>query len=76
LCVVVVVVAGVLLVAGWAVEELAALPPHPATVTVAASTATVVRIAVSGFFIGRAPKLARGLGGSAYQPFVAPTAVG
>jgi hypothetical protein len=69
LCVVVVVVgvvvAGVLLVAGWAEEEVAALPPHPATARVAASTATVVRIAVSGVFIGRAPKLAQVLGGSA-----------
>jgi len=73
------VVVGVLVVAGRAVgveEELAVLPPHPATASVAASTAIVVRIAVSGVFIGRAPELARGLGGSAYQPFGAATAVG
>jgi EmrB/QacA subfamily drug resistance transporter len=47
LCFVVVVVVGVLLVVGLA-EELTPLPPHPATATVLARTATSVRIEVSG----------------------------
>src|SRR5208282_287111 len=77
LCVVV-VVAGVLVVAGWAeVDEVAVLPPHPATATAAASAAASVSIAVSGvLFMGRAPVVARGLGGSPYQPFAAPIAGG
>ena len=58
-----------------AVEELAALPPHPATATVLARTASSVSMAVSGvLFIGRAPIVARGLGGSPYQAFAAPIA--
>jgi EmrB/QacA subfamily drug resistance transporter len=75
LCVVV-VVPGVLFVAGFAVEVLAVLPPQPATATAAASAAASVSIAVSGvLFMGRAPVVARGSGGSPYQPFAAPIAV-
>jgi hypothetical protein len=68
LCVVVVgavvdVVLGALVVE--VVEELAALPPHPATATPLASTASVVSMAVSGaLLIGRAPFVACGLGRS------------
>jgi hypothetical protein len=58
LCVVVVVV-GVVLVAGLA-EELPDLLPHPATATVLARATATVRIAVSGFLLmGRAPIVAR-----------------
>jgi hypothetical protein len=75
LCAVVVVV-GVLFVAGLEEEELAALPPHAAITTVLARVATSISIAVSGvLFMGRAPNLARGLGDSPYQPLVAPIAV-
>ena len=43
--------------------ELLALPPHPATATVAARTASSVSMAVSGVrLMGRAPIVARGLG--------------
>jgi EmrB/QacA subfamily drug resistance transporter len=79
LCVVVVglVVAGALLVAGFAEGVLPVLPPHPATVPVAARAAASVSIAVSGvLFMGRAPIVARGLGGSPYQPFAAWIAAG
>jgi hypothetical protein len=56
----VVVVVGVLLVVGFAVEELPDLPPHPATTTVLARTATVVSMAVSGVLLmGRTPVIAR-----------------
>jgi hypothetical protein len=72
---VVVVVAGVLFVAGFAEEVLPALPPHPATAEVAARAVASVSIAVSDvLFMGRAPIVARGLGGSPYQPFAAPIA--
>jgi len=70
---VVVVVVGVLLVVGLAEEELAALPPHPPTATLVARAATSVSMAAGGvLFMGRAPVVARGLGGSPYQPFAAP----
>jgi hypothetical protein len=71
---VVVVVVGVLLVVGLAEEEeLAALPPHPPTATLVARAATSISMAASGvLFMGRAPVVARGLGGSPYQPFAAP----
>jgi hypothetical protein len=57
------VVVGVLLVVGVEEdEELPPLPPHPATATVLARTASVVSMAVSGvLFMGRAPIVARGL---------------
>jgi EmrB/QacA subfamily drug resistance transporter len=74
LCVVVVVV-GVALVVGFAVDELPALPPQPATAKVLARAATSVSMAVSGVLLmGRAPIVARGLGGSPYQPFATPIA--
>jgi hypothetical protein len=74
--VVVVVIVGVVFVAGLA-DVLPALPPHPATATVLARTVTSVSMAVSGvLFMGRAPVVARGLGGPPYQPFAAPIAVG
>jgi hypothetical protein len=81
LCVVgavLVVVAGVELVAGVAVEALPDLPPHPATARVHAKAAAIVSIAVSDvlFIGGRAPDLARGLGISPYQPSVALVALG
>jgi hypothetical protein len=57
----VVEVVGVLLVVGVD-DELLPLPPHPATAKVLASTATSVRMAVSGVFLmGRAPIVAGGL---------------
>jgi EmrB/QacA subfamily drug resistance transporter len=72
-----VVVAGVLLLlAGVVVDELAVLPPHPDTATVVARTATSVSIAVSGVLcMGRAPILARRLGGAPYQPVMAGRAI-
>ncbi|HEY2282752.1 MAG TPA: MFS transporter [Solirubrobacteraceae bacterium] len=71
-----VLVAGVLLVAGVAVE-LPDLPPQPATAKVLARTAASVRIAVSGVLLmGRAPVVVCGLGRSPYQPPAAPIAVG
>jgi EmrB/QacA subfamily drug resistance transporter len=74
--VVVVVVVGEPLVVGLA-EELPAFPPHPATATVVARAAASVSIAVSGVLLmGRAPIVASGLGGSAYQPSSRPIAVG
>jgi EmrB/QacA subfamily drug resistance transporter len=75
LCVVVLVV-GVALVAGLAVE-LPDLPPQPVTARVLARTATSVRIAVSGVLLmGRAPVVACGLGRSPYQPTATPIALG
>jgi hypothetical protein len=71
--VVVVVVVGVL-VAGVVdvAEELPPLLPHPATARVLARTARAVSIAVSDVrFIGRAPIVSRGLGGSPYQGYMA-----
>jgi hypothetical protein len=78
-----VVVVGVLvvgvvvpLVAGVEVE-LPPLPPQPATARVLASTATSVRMAVSGVLLmGRAPIVARGLERPHYQAFLVSTAVG
>ena len=75
LCVLVVlagvVLAGVVLVVGVALEEDVEddeLLPHPATAIVLASTASAVRMAVSGVLLmGRAPIVARRLGGSPYQ---------
>jgi hypothetical protein len=66
------VVAGVLLVVEVAEDELPELPPQPAIARVLASAVASVSIAVSGvLFMGRAPNLARWLGDSPYQPFVA-----
>ena len=49
-------------------EEDELLLPHPATATVLASTARAVSMAVSGVLLmGRAPIVARGLGGPPYQ---------
>ena len=74
LCPVVVVsVVGVLVVV-FAVEL--PLPPHPATATLLARTASVVSMAVSeDFLMGRAPIVAEGLGRSPYQAVSGPTAV-
>jgi EmrB/QacA subfamily drug resistance transporter len=59
----------VVVLAGDFEEELPDFPPQPATATVVASVATSVSMAVSGaFLMGRAPILARVLGGPAYQP--------
>jgi EmrB/QacA subfamily drug resistance transporter len=70
LCVVV-VLAGLLLVVDLA-EELVDLPPHPVTPAVLARATASVRMAVSGFLLmGRAPVVARRLGGSPYQAFAA-----
>gem|GEM_PF-42891 len=56
-------------------EEDELLEPHPATATVLASTASAVRMAVSGVLLmGRAPIVARGLGGSPYQALATPLA--
>jgi hypothetical protein len=72
--VVVVVVVGLVVVV--VVDEPPFLPPHPATATVLARTATSVRMAVSGVLLmGRAPVIARGLGGSPYQVSAASIAV-
>jgi hypothetical protein len=79
LCVVVVVVVVVLglLVVGWVEGELVPLPPHPATATLLARTASVVSMAFSEvLLIGRAPIVAEGLGRSPYQAFTAPIAAG
>jgi EmrB/QacA subfamily drug resistance transporter len=71
-----VVVVGVLLVVGLA-EELPDLPPHPDTAAVLAKATASVRMAVSGFLLmGRAPVVARRLGGSPYQAFAASIAPG
>jgi EmrB/QacA subfamily drug resistance transporter len=78
LCVLVVLVGVVLLVGVelvLAVED-DELEPHPATAIVLASTARAVRMAVSGVLLmGRAPIVARGLGGSPYQALVGKLAV-
>jgi hypothetical protein len=70
LCVLVVLV-GVVFVVGVVLDEDVEddeLLPHPATTIVLASTARAVRMAVSGVLLmGRAPIVARGLGGSPYQ---------
>ncbi len=59
----------VVVLAGDFEEELPDFPPQPATATVLASVARSVSMAVSGaFLMGRAPILARVLGGPAYQP--------
>jgi hypothetical protein len=77
LCVVVVVVVLGLLVVGWVEGELVPLPPHPATATLLARTASVVSMAFSEvLLIGRAPIVAEGLGRSPYQAFTAPIAAG
>jgi EmrB/QacA subfamily drug resistance transporter len=72
LCVLVVLVGVVLLVGVALVLELVVedeeLEPHPATAIVLASTASAVRMAVSGVLLmGRAPIVARWLGGPPYQ---------
>jgi hypothetical protein len=70
LCFVGVVLVGVVEVVGVELvvaveEELLPFPPHPATAKVLASTATSVRMAVSGVLLmGRAPIVSRGLRGS------------
>ncbi len=57
-------------------DELDDFPPQPATASVVASTATSVSMAVSGdLFMGRAPSVARGLGGSPYQASTSPIAL-
>ncbi len=49
-------------------EDDELLEPHPATAIVLASTVRAVTMAVSGVLLmGRAPIVARGLGGSPYQ---------
>jgi hypothetical protein len=56
-------------------DEDELLEPHPATATVLASTARAVRMAVSGVLLmGRAPIVARGLGGPPYQALATPLA--
>jgi hypothetical protein len=60
LCVVVVLVVGVVLVAGFDVELVEELLPQPATTTVLARTAKIVSMALSGVLLmGRAPIVAR-----------------
>jgi len=57
-------------------EEDELLLPHPATAIVLASTARAVRMAVSGVLLmGRAPIVARGLGGPPYQALATRIAV-
>jgi hypothetical protein len=76
LCVVVVLV-GVVLVAGFADELVEELLPQPATTTVLARTAKIVSMAVSGVLLmGRAPVVARGLKNPPYQGPAAAIAVG
>jgi hypothetical protein len=62
------------------VEELAELPPlppQPATTTVAARTARIVSMAISGVLLmGRAPIGMRGFGRPPYQALRAPIALG
>jgi hypothetical protein len=68
--VVVVVVVGVVvgLLVVVVVDELPLLPPHPATATVVARTASVVSMAVSDvLFTGLAPVVPRRLERSPYQ---------
>jgi hypothetical protein len=58
-------------------EELPDLSPHPATTTVVARMAKIVSMAASGVLLmWRAPIVARGLEGAAYQAFPPPIAVG
>jgi hypothetical protein len=73
---VVVVLVGVFELVGVVlVEEDELLLPHPATAIVLASTASAVRMAVSGVLLmGRAPIVARGLGGPPYQALATPIA--
>jgi hypothetical protein len=75
-----VVVVGVVLLVGvllFAVEEEELLLPHPATASVLASTATAVSMAVSGVLLmGRAPIVARRLGGPPYQALAMGIAAG
>jgi EmrB/QacA subfamily drug resistance transporter len=76
LCAVVVEVVGVLLAPDLE-DGLDPLPPQPASAAVLARTAASVSMAVSGvLLIGRAPIVARGLGGSPYQASSAPIAAG
>jgi EmrB/QacA subfamily drug resistance transporter len=72
----VVVLGGVLPVVFVAVEELAVLPPQPAANVLPRATATVSMALSAVLLIGRTPSVARGLGGSPYQPSQAPGAVG
>jgi hypothetical protein len=76
--VVVVVLVGVFELVGVELvedEDDELLEPHPATATVLASTARAVRMAVSGVLLmGRAPIVARGLGGPPYQALATPLA--
>ena len=77
---VVVVLVGVLLLVGVALvdeDEDEPLLPHPATATVLARTARAVSMAVSGVLLmGRAPIVARGIGGPPYQAPAMGIAVG
>jgi hypothetical protein len=76
---VVVVLVGVLLLVGVVLvdEDEDELLPHPATAIVLARTARAVSMAVSGVLLmGRAPIVAQGLDGAAYQAFPAPIAAG
>jgi hypothetical protein len=77
---VVVVLVGVLLLVGVVLvdeDEDELLLPHPATAIVLARTARAVSMAVSGVLLmGRAPIVARGLDGAAYQSFPPPIAAG
>jgi EmrB/QacA subfamily drug resistance transporter len=73
-----VVLVGVLLLVGVVLledDEEELLLPHPATAIALASTARAVRMAVSGVLLmGRAPIVARGLGGPPYQALETPIA--
>jgi hypothetical protein len=76
---VVVVLVGVVLDVGVVLvdfdEEELLLLPHPATAIVLASTTRAVSMAVSGVLLmGRAPIVARGLGGPPYQALATPLA--
>jgi hypothetical protein len=77
---VLVVLVGVVLLVGVALDEEVEddeLLPHPATAIVLASTAKAVRMAVSGVLLmGRAPIVARVLGGPPYQGPATRIAVG
>jgi hypothetical protein len=77
---VLVVLVGVVFVVGVVLDEDVEddeLLPHPATAIVLASTARAVRMAVSGVLLmGRAPIVARVLGGSPYQGPATRIAVG
>ena len=72
-----VLVVPVEVLAGVELVVVAPLPPHPATATVLARTATSVRMAVSGVLLmGVAPIVAGGRGSSPYQSSERPIAVG